>query len=785
MNIPSDHAPITVTLGNFNQLPSEILTRSKSLGYIDRGSESESICRPGVPSCSINLSLLHENIPSVESIWQCDDFTRDIDTLCDKITEELYNASKQAKLFSNTRNNNGVSRLCDSHTRWSKIMDIKDPKLLWQSIDWSGSFDLPNDVQDHPSDRQFCEHYEQLLSKTSNAESLYMPTRNVYIPVLDREISPCEVDLAIRKLKANKACGYDGLSPFVVKQLNDDWILLITFMFNKIFNEGYPQTWIYAKVFNIFKKGDRMNPGNYRGISIMPALAKLYDTILADRFSLWYQPNLEQAGSQKGRGCEEQVLVLRRVIDIARKTKQPLYIAYVDYQKAYDLVDRNKLLKILENRGCGLRFLRALRESLLFSTGIVGKETFKAKSGVRQGATTSCPLFTFFIDSTIDAVTSAGPDSWLGNLHCILFMDDTAVLASSREKLLQKVILLKKCTDDLGMVMHPTKSQYMTVNSNDNLPLHVDNIIVNHTENYTYLGTFISNASLPSQIKTHAEKKASHVIKFSSFLQKNSEAPFTIKKTVWNSVVNSALLYSCETWLCESFPGVESMYMSTIKQLLNARVTTCNDLVLLELGVGNIKSVIRDRQSRFIHKLIRRDSYNSSYLEWAIKTSMQVKSPMSKILEYHINSTKTSSGQSHSDESLTNLRVKVRGSVKTKYITYLEINPELSVCPLYSKQIPEYARISATRLRLSSHNLRIETGRWARIQREDRLCSCGNLQTEEHVLLYCERTAALRSELPIMSSFNNAQQVLSFTFPEHNTNVSVCLYCHKVLKEFY
>ena len=136
---------------------------------------------------------------------------------------------------------------------------------------------------------------------------------------------------------------------------------------------------------------------------------------------------------------------------------------------------------------------------------------------------------------------------------------------------------------------------------------------------------------------------------------------------MWNSVVNSALLYSCETWLCESFPGVESMYMSTIKQLLNVRVTTCNDLVLLELGVGNIKSVICDRQSRFIHKLIRRDSDNSSYLEWAIKTSMQVKSPMSKILEYHINSTKTSSGHSHSDESLTNLRVKVRGSVKTKY----------------------------------------------------------------------------------------------------------------------
>ena len=81
----------------------------------------------------------------------------------------------------------------------------------------------------------------------------------------------------------------------------------------------------------------------------------------------------------------------------------------------------------------------------------------------------------------------------------------------------------------------------------------------------------------------------------------------------------------------------------------------------------------------------------------------------------------------------------------TRRTTYLEINPTLSVHPLYnSDRIPEYCRISFTRMRLSSHYLKIETGRWSRIPREERLCQCGELQTEKHVLLECPLLQYLR-----------------------------------------
>jgi len=75
----------------------------------------------------------------------------------------------------------------------------------------------------------------------------------------------------------------------------------------------------------------------------------------------------------------------------------------------------------------------------------------------------------------------------------------------------------------------------------------------------------------------------------------------------------------------------------------------------------------------------------------------------------------------------------------TKFRTYVHIKPHMTVSPMYVGKvlsIPDRDRVYATRLRLSSHKLAIETGRWSRIPREDRLCPCCVIQTEEHVIAH-------------------------------------------------
>ena len=112
---------------------------------------------------------------------------------------------------------------------------------------------------------------------------------------------------------------------------------------------------------------------------------------------MWYTPRSEQAGAQKGRGCEEQIFVIRILIDIARKCRLPLYIAFVDYMKAYDKVNLHKLLDMLFKACCGTVFLMVLSASSVSCTGLIGCEYFNTSAGVRQGASFNCPLFTFLL----------------------------------------------------------------------------------------------------------------------------------------------------------------------------------------------------------------------------------------------------------------------------------------------------------------------------------------------------------------------------------------------------
>ena len=70
--------------------------------------------------------------------------------------------------------------------------------------------------------------------------------------------------------------------------------------------------------------------------------------------------------------------------------------------------------------------------------------------------------------------------------------------------------------------------------------------------------------------------------------------------------------------------------------------------------------------------------------------------------------------------------------------------------------IPDRDRVYATRLRLSSHKLAIETARWSRIPREDRLCPCGVIQTEEHVICHCPLSDHIRSQFGTVSFSNIA-----------------------------
>ena len=181
------------------------------------------------------------------------------------------------------------------------------------------------------------------------------------VPMLDDPFDPDEVAQVIDKqVKPNKSAGPDGLSPALFKLLPVQWVITLTILLNAVFTNGYPKMWTYARLMMLFKKGDRLNCDNYRGISIINSISKIYDYILCNRLTKWFSPEREQAGAQPGRGCLEHIVTLRLIMNYCFKKRVKLFVAYVDFSKAYDRVPRNKLMMCLKKAGCGSAMLMAL-----------------------------------------------------------------------------------------------------------------------------------------------------------------------------------------------------------------------------------------------------------------------------------------------------------------------------------------------------------------------------------------------------------------------------------------
>ena len=294
-----------------------------------------------------------------------------------------------------------------------------------------------------------------------------------------------------------------------------------------------------------------MNCGNYRGITILNSLSKVYDYLMHNRLITWYKPFREQAGAQVKRGCIELIITLRLIIDLFRTKKKPLYVAFIDFSKAYDRVPRMYLLNLLRKLGCGKVMLYALASMYMVTKFVLGTTVISATLGVKQGSPSSCFLFILFVDEFVRMLKDTTPnDGMLQWLHLLVLMDDTVIMATSREKLIQKLNILVQWCNRSGMMINEEKTKFMSFNCDDREPIHLythaGRVTVSFCTEYTYLGSiFTSDGKLSSALAKHAVSRTNAMNKLIRFLDKNRNAPFDVKKLVVDACFNSSLLYGC------------------------------------------------------------------------------------------------------------------------------------------------------------------------------------------------------------------------------------------------
>ena len=305
---------------------------------------------------------------------------------------KLQQSSKQYKkvmnFYINKHKWKNANKLRQIHTR--------KPKEYWRYLN---SISKNKSSEKSPSLQEFFEHFRNVNMSEGNEDFVFEQSgydSENSDHILNSPITELEVTEAINGLKLGKSPGYDEILNEHIKSTKYLFMPLYIKLFNIIFDTGIlPDVWLEGKIRPIYKnKGDRLNPDNYRPITVLSCFSKLFTSILNDRLSKFLDIHTalgeNQAGFRQGYSTTDHIFTLNSLIELFKSKKKKLFCTFIDFSKAFDTVWRIGLWdKLLEGsiNGKMFRIIHNMYQGIKSSVSIRGEHSafFACECGVRQG----------------------------------------------------------------------------------------------------------------------------------------------------------------------------------------------------------------------------------------------------------------------------------------------------------------------------------------------------------------------------------------------------------------
>ena len=358
-------------------------------------------------------------------------------------------------------------------------------------------------------------------------------------------------------------------------------------------------------------------------------------------------------------------------------------------------------------------------------------------------------------------------------MFLLLYADDIIIFANNADELQRGLDLLHEYCNTWKLVVNTDKSKIMIFRKggrNSNISFRYNNKTIDIVNRFNYLGVvFTSGGSFCDATNTLAGQALKAIFKLKKYLYKFTEIPVGNKLELFDKLITPILNYGSEVWGFFKALPIERVHMQFCKQLLGVKKCTQNDFVYGEVGRINYQSrrylniikywvkLLRTPDNKFIKKIyltLLNDSivYPSKknwctlfkdllsnlgfYDAWLFQDVGNVNIFISA-LRQRLSDTFTQMDWNNRLENSSRANLY-------KHIAIFRFHPYLNYC-----QISKF-RISFSKLRLASHRLHIESGRWARptpIPLEQRKCNvCNKIEDEFHFVLECILYSELRKQ---------------------------------------
>ena len=254
--------------------------------------------------------------------------------------QRIARRDKKVFLSDQCKEIEGNNRMVKSRDLFKKIRDTKGTfHAKIGSIKDRNGIDLTEagDIK-----KRWQEYTEELYKK-----DLHDPDNHSGLIIsLEPDILECEVKGALGSITMNKASGGDGIPVELFQILKDNSVKMLHSICQQIWKtQQWPQNWKRSVSIQIPKKGNAKECSNYRTIALISHASKEMLKILQARLQQYVNHELpdDQAGFRKGRGTRDQIANICWIIEKAREFQKNIYFCFIDYAKAFDCVDHNKL----------------------------------------------------------------------------------------------------------------------------------------------------------------------------------------------------------------------------------------------------------------------------------------------------------------------------------------------------------------------------------------------------------------------------------------------------------